>query len=191
MNYAKNKQRKAEAFRKTKETEISVELNLDGKGNADVKTGIPFFDHLLENFAVFSLFNLNLRAKGDLEVDAHHTIEDTGLVLGDAFRLALRSRDQIGRFGFCYVPFEETLARISLDVSGRPYFYFSCPKSLAFEAADFLRAFTHQALITLHVEVVRGESDHHIIEAIFKGLGHSLRQATRIEPGIEGILSTK
>lgn len=191
MSSAKNEQRKAEAFRKTKETEIRTDLNLDGNGKANIETGIPFFDHLLKNFTTFSLFNLNLKAAGDLEVDAHHTVEDTGIALGEAFRLALGEREQICRLGFCYVPFDETLVRVSLDISGRPSFHFSCPKSLAFEAVDFLRAFAHHSMVTLSVEVIRGENNHHIAEAIFKGLGYSLRQATRIDPRIEGVPSTK
>ncbi len=191
MSSAKSQLRKAVASRKTKETEIRVEIDLDGNGAAAIETGIGFFDHLLENLVAFSRFDLRLRAKGDLEVDAHHTVEDTGIVLGEALRQALGGREQIGRLGHCSIPFDETLVCVSLDISGRPYFHFSCPKSLTFEAVDFLRAFAHHAMITLSVEVRRGENDHHIIEAIFKGLGDSLRQAVRRDPRIEGVLSTK
>jgi len=191
MSSPKNGPRRAEASGKTKETEITVEMNLDGNGRADIETGIAFFNHVLKNLAVFSLFDLRLRAKGDLEVDTHHTVEDTGIILGEAFRQALGGREQIGRLGHCFIPFDETLVRVSLDVSGRPYFHFSCPKSLAFEAVDFLRAFAHHSMITLSVDVIRGENEHHIIEAIFKGLGYSLRQAVQRDPRIQGVLSSK
>jgi len=191
MNSATNQERKAKFFRKTKETEVKVEVNLDGNGSADIRTGVPFFDHLLKNFVMFSLFSLSVKAKGDLEVDTHHTLEDTGMVLGEAFRQALGEKRQIGRLGFCYIPFDETLVRISLDISGRPYFYFSSPKSLAFEAVEFMRAFAHHSLITLNVEVLRGENEHHIIEGIFKGLGYALRQAIQKDPRIKGVASIK
>jgi len=191
MNSEESRNRTAEFSRETNETEARVKINLDGKGKSEIDTGIGFFNHLLENFAVFALFDLTIQVKGDLEVNSHHTIEDSGIALGKALRKALGNGEKIARLGFCFVPLDETLVRVCLDISGRPYLDFTSPKKLAFEAVDFLRGFVNHSLITLSVEVTKGENEHHICEAIFKGLGYSLRQALAIEPRIEGVLSAK
>jgi len=183
--------------RKTKETEISCSLNLDRKGNLEVKTGIPFFDHILFSFAKYGEFSLELIAKGDLEIDFHHTVEDVGLVLGKGFLSAIGDGKGIERFGAFLLPMDEALVRVVLDISGRPYLSYNVeykeekvgnfPVSLVIE---FLRAFSNEAKLTLHIDVIRGENAHHIIEAIFKALGKALRTAVSLTGGDE-IPSTK
>jgi imidazoleglycerol-phosphate dehydratase len=187
--------RTAEIKRTTRETDISVKLNLDG-GKVSVKTGIGFFDHMLNAFAAHGGFGLELTAKGDLEVDGHHTVEDTGIVLGKAFETALGSKSGIERYGTFYIPMDESLAFCSLDISGRPYHVFDDKfdnqKIGDFDAClveEFLRAFAMNSGITLHINILYGKNAHHMAEAVFKSLGHALKIACK-ENGGE-VLSTK
>lgn len=187
--------RTAEVARKTKETDISVRLNLDG-GKCEISTGIGFFDHMLTAFAVHGGFGLSLKAKGDLEVDGHHTVEDTGIVLGQAFANALGNRAGIARYGSFYIPMDESLALCVVDISGRPYLVFDDPfenQTIGnFDAClveEFLRAFAMNAGITLHMNILYGKNAHHMAEAVFKALGHALKAACA-ETG-DAVLSTK
>ncbi len=183
--------RRAEYFYKTKESEVFVEINLDGNGNVQIETGIPFFNHLLENMAIFALFDLRINSIEKKGIDFHHVIEDTGIALGEALKIAVGERREISRLGFCYVPLDETLVRISVDISGRAFLLLESPTDLKFETIDFLRAFTSHSFITAHIDVIRGENEHHINEAIFKGLGYSLRKGLAIDKKIKGVLSSK
>jgi imidazoleglycerol-phosphate dehydratase len=190
--------RKAEVKRKTAETDIYVELNIDGKGLYDIKTGIGFFDHMLSLFAKHGLFDLKIIAKGDLEVDTHHTVEDVGIVLGTAFSKASGEKKSIKRFSSFYVPMDEALVRVSLDISGRPYLYYDLPLKAErvgnFETEtleEFFRAFAYNFGVTLHVELLHGVNTHHIIEASFKALGKALDEALKLDERIDGIPSTK
>jgi len=191
----------ARITRETKETKISLELNIDGEGKTTVNTGIPFLDHMLILLGKHGLFDLTISARGDLQVDIHHTNEDIGLVLGEAFRKALGKKKGIRRFGFSYVPMDEALARVVLDFSGRAYFSFDSQIKLPaplekdkydYETAKhFWKSFTDQAGLTLHLDVLKGTDFHHITEALFKALGKALGEATGINPRIKGIPSTK
>lgn len=187
--------RSADISRKTKETDIKIELSLDG-GEYEINTGIGFFDHMLTAFAVHGGFGLKADVKGDLNVDCHHTIEDTGIVLGKAFAEALGDKSGIERYGSFTVPMDESLAFVSLDVSGRPFLVFNAefPEERVGEfdscmCEEFMRAFAYNAGITLHVNMIYGGNTHHQIEAIFKALAHALAIAVR-ETG-KGVLSTK
>lgn len=187
--------RSADISRKTKETDIKIELSLDG-GECEINTGIGFFDHMLTAFAVHGGFGLKADVKGDLNVDCHHTIEDTGIVLGKAFAQALGDKSGIERYGSFTVPMDESLAFVSLDVSGRPFLVFNAefPEERVGEfdscmCEEFMRAFAYNAGITLHVNMIYGGNTHHQIEAIFKALAHALAVAVR-ETG-KGVLSTK
>ncbi len=188
----------AEYTRKTKETDISLTLELDGNGNADVDTGIGFFDHMLEGFARHGLFDLKAKVKGDLIVDCHHTIEDTGIVLGSAIKEAVGDKKGMKRFGSCILPMDETLVLCALDLSGRPY--------LSFEAEfttdrvgymdtemvkEFFYAISYSAGMNLHMKVLTPGNNHHMIEAMFKAFAKALDEATLIDPRITSILSTK
>ena len=185
--------------RNTKETKISLDLNLDGSGIARLHTGIGFFDHMLDGFARHGLFDLTVKVDGDLEVDSHHTIEDTGIVLGTAIREALGSKKGIRRYGTFYLPMDEALAFVSLDISGRPFLVYDdggemAPMIGGYDTElteEFLRAFAVNAGITLHVRVLYGKNSHHKVEAIFKALGHALRIAVEKDPRVDGIPSTK
>jgi imidazoleglycerol-phosphate dehydratase len=190
--------RTAKVERKTKETEILAELNLDGGGNSEVQTGIPFLNHMLEIFARHGLFDLQLKARGDLEVDYHHTVEDIGLALGQAFKEALGDKQGICRFGESSVPLDEALARVVVDLSGRPFLSYNVkirPGRVGSFDTDlpheFFQAFTNQASMNLHIHVAAGENPHHIIEACFKAFARAMECATRIDPRIKGVLSTK
>ncbi|MEE9550360.1 MAG: imidazoleglycerol-phosphate dehydratase HisB [Candidatus Binatia bacterium] len=190
--------RTAKVERKTKETEILAELNLDGGGSSEVQTGIPFFNHMLEIFARHGLFDLQLKAQGDLEVDYHHTVEDIGLALGQAFKEALGDKQGICRFGESSVPLDEALARVVVDLSGRPYLSYNVkirPGRVGSFDTDlpheFFQAFANQAGMNLHIHVSAGENPHHIIEASFKAFARAMESATRIDPRIKGVLSTK
>ncbi|MEK7228667.1 MAG: imidazoleglycerol-phosphate dehydratase HisB [Candidatus Binatota bacterium] len=190
--------RTAKASRKTKETEIAVELDLDGSGTAEIETGIPFFNHMLEIFARHGLFDLKLQAKGDIEVDFHHTVEDVGLAMGQAFKEALRDKQGICRFGEASVPLDETLAHVVVDLSGRPYLSYNVkirPGRVGNFDTDlpheFFQAFANQLGMNLHINVSQGENPHHIIEACFKALARAMERATRIDQRIRGVLSTK
>lgn len=187
--------RSADISRKTKETDIKIELSLDG-GECEINTGIGFFDHMLTAFAVHGGFGLKADVKGDLNVDCHHTIEDTGIVLGKAFAEVLGDKSGIERYGSFTVPMDESLAFVSLDVSGRPFLVFNAefPEERVGEfdscmCEEFMRAFAYNAGITLHVNMIYGGNTHHQIEAIFKALAHALAVAVR-ETG-KGVLSTK
>lgn len=191
-------ERKAELQRRTAETEIRVALNLDGQGRGSIDTGIGFFDHLLTALQRHSRFDLEVAAAGDLHVDGHHTVEDTGILIGRALAAALGERRGIGRFGHAYCPLDEALARTVVDISGRGYLAWSCPVPLRpvgqFDGEllpEFLRALAHNAGITLHINVLAGENQHHIMEAVIKSLARALRRAAAIDPGESGIPSTK
>ena len=190
--------REATVVRKTKETDITLRLLIDGTGKSDISTGIGFFDHMLVLFAKHGLFDLDLRAKGDLEVDAHHTVEDVGLALGQALREALGDKTGLCRYGWCLLPMDDALARVALDCGGRPYLAYDAPDGAAhienfqFQLLEeFLRAFSVQGGLNLHVALLDGRDSHHMAEAVFKGLGRALDQATRIDPRVQGVPSTK
>jgi len=190
--------RSAAIARKTKETDIKLSLLIDGSGEASIHSGVPFLDHMLTLFTVHGFFNLTLSASGDTDVDDHHSVEDIGICLGQAFNQALGDKSSICRYGVSAVPMDETLARATLDLSNRPFLSYgvkiSDPKVGSFDTAlceEFLRAFVLHAGITLHIELVHGQNAHHIIEAIFKALGRALDQATQIESRLQGTLSSK
>ena len=191
--------RTASKSRKTKETDIKVSLNLDGSGQCNVATGIPFFDHMLAQIARHGHFDLDVDAKGDIEIDGHHTVEDVGLVLGEALREALGDRRGISRFGHAYVPLDEALTRVVIDLSGRPYLVYK----VEFKAArvgdlqtelveEFLKAFVQEGRFNLHVENLYGRNQHHIAETVFKATARAMHLATRIEhaeiPSTKGVL---
>jgi len=197
-----NKTRHAQIHRKTGETDISIKLAVDGGGKSTIATGIPFFDHMLTLFAKHSLFDLDVRAKGDVEVDFHHTVEDVGIVLGQVIAKAIGDKSGMVRYGNFHLPMDETLVRVALDFSGRPLLVWRAPKSINLNrlragdfpaqlTVEFLRAFAQQAGLTLHVEVLYSDDTHHLIEAVFKGLGRALEQAVRRDPRVKGIPSTK
>jgi imidazoleglycerol-phosphate dehydratase len=181
--------RTATIERKTKETEISVSLDLDGSGNYDVSTGIGFLDHMLEQLSRHSLMDLTVKAKGDLHIDFHHTTEDTGIAIGEAFSKALGERKGITRYASALIPMDETLSRIALDISNRPYLIwrveFTKPKLGDMDTElfkEWFQAFAQAAGITLHVENLYGENNHHIVESCYKGLARALRDAIQIDP---------
>jgi imidazoleglycerol-phosphate dehydratase len=184
--------------RKTAETAIDLAIDLDGSGDSTISTGIGFFDHMLTLFSRHGLFDLNLDAKGDLEVDFHHTVEDTGITLGEAMREALGDKKGIRRYGCCYLPMDETLARVVVDLSNRPHLEFraapgtpSAPNFPFTLVEEFCRALASNLRANIHVELLYGRDGHHIAEAIFKGLARALRDACEIDPRVKGIPSTK
>jgi len=191
--------RTATVARNTSETEIALTLTLDGSGRYQVDTGIPFFDHMLAQLAKHGRFDLQLRARGDLAVDLHHTVEDTGIALGKAFAEALGERRGIGRYGAATIPFDETLTEVAVDLSGRPYLVYNlpCPEVPIgnFYPAlvkEFLQAFAVQAGANLHVNGRYGENGHHIVESAFKGLARALRQAVAVDAAAaHEVVSTK
>ena len=190
--------REAYIERKTRETEIRVRLNLDGTGEAQVNTGIGFFDHMLTAFARFAYLDLDLQATGDLEVDAHHTIEDCGIVLGQALREACGDKVGIERIGEALLPMDEALVQVALDLSNRAYLVWTldCTDGMVGEfpiemAEEFFRAFAVQSGLTLHVRQLAGKNHHHILEAVFKGVGRALGLALHLNTRYSGILSTK
>jgi imidazoleglycerol-phosphate dehydratase len=191
-------QRSASVERKTKETEINVQLVIDGSGEYEISTGIAFFDHMLESFARHGVFDLRLAAKGDLEVDTHHTIEDIGITLGQAFREALGPAVGIRRYGSIVLPMAESKVAVALDISNRPYLVYRVDLANdrigSFDASlteDFLYAFSQNAGIDLHVELVYGKNPHHVVEAIFKGLARALRMAVEFDPRMKGLPTVK
>ncbi len=197
-----SKIRHAQIRRATGETDIAVKIALDGRGASTIQTGIPFFDHMLTLFAKHALFDLDVRAKGDTEVDFHHTVEDTGIVLGQAIAKALGDKKGLVRYGNFHLPMDETLVRVALDFSGRPLLVFRAPKAINLNrlkagdfpaqlTVEFLRAFAQEAGLTLHVEVLYASETHHLIEAVFKGLARAIEQAVRRDPRVKGIPSTK
>ena len=190
--------RAAEVHRKTKETDISVKIGLDGSGSYEVETGVPFLNHMLELFARHGFFDLSVRARGDLEVDAHHTVEDVGLTLGEALRNALGVKHGIRRFGEATVPLDEALVSVVVDLSGRPFLAYNVKLEQervgTFDVElvhDFLLALTNQVGMNLHVNMLCGRNPHHIVEASFKGLARALSQAASYDPRVKGVLSTK
>lgn len=191
--------RRASVTRKTKETDVEVTVDLDGTGRACVATGIGFFDHMLDQLARHSLIDLDIRAKGDLHIDFHHTVEDTGLALGQAVGRALGDRAGITRYGDVHLPMDETLTRVAVDLSGRPFLVFKSafPRAKIGEfdtelVGEFFQAFATSAGMTIHVETLYGVNDHHIAESCFKGLARALKQASAIDPRRpRGVPSTK
>jgi imidazoleglycerol-phosphate dehydratase len=190
--------RTASIDRKTSETAIKMTLSLDGEGNSDVRTGIPFFDHMLTLFARHGLFDLTVEAKGDIEVDFHHTVEDTGIALGQALAKALADKNGIRRYGSAYVPMDEALARVVVDCSGRPFLAYEAPRGVEaiglfpFQLVEeFLRALAVNAGLTLHVSILAGRDAHHMAEGIFKALGRALDIAVSHDERVKGIPSTK
>ncbi|MEK6677807.1 MAG: imidazoleglycerol-phosphate dehydratase HisB [Nitrospirota bacterium] len=191
--------RTAKVERKTTETQIKIKLNIDGKGDACIDTTIPFLDHMLNLMTRHGFFDMDLTARGDTEIDFHHTVEDIGIVLGDAVTSALSDKKGIKRYGSATVPMDEAIATVNLDISGRPYLVYNVQlgkkcKIRNFEPGlieDFFRAFVNHSGITLHINVQYGRDTHHIIEAVFKAFGRALDAATSVDERIKGVLSTK
>jgi imidazoleglycerol-phosphate dehydratase len=190
--------RRAIVRRKTRETDVQVALDLDGRGASEVTTGIGFLDHMLATLATHASFDLKVTCKGDLRVDPHHSIEDVGIVLGDALLQALSEKVGIVRFGHAYVPLDEALARCVVDLSGRPFLHFDATFATSaigtmptemFE--DFFRALSHQGRLNLHLEALRGRNAHHVAEALFKSLARALRTAVALDPRVAGVPSAK
>lgn len=191
-------QRYAQVHRKTNETDISLTLTIDGNGKQDIATGIGFFDHMLSGFTRHGFFDLDLKVAGDLEVDCHHTIEDAGIVLGNAIREALGDKKGIKRFGSMILPMDETLVLCAIDLSGRPYFAFDAEFTTdrvgdmdTEMVREFFYAVSYSAGMNLHMKVLSGTNNHHIIEALFKAFGKALDDASSYDPRITDILSTK
>ena len=194
---AKN-ERRADFVRKTKETDITLSFAIDGTGEVTVNTGIGFFDHMLDGFARHGLFDLNVAVEGDLAVDCHHTIEDTGIVLGNAIKKAVGDKKGIKRYGSCMLPMDETLVLCAIDLSGRPYLAFDAEFTTDrvgyFDTEmvrEFFYAISYTAGMNLHIKVLSGTNNHHMIEAMFKAFAKALDEATTIDPRITDILSTK
>ncbi len=192
------KARRAEIERKTAETQISIKLNLDGEGKCDIATGIGFLDHMLTLLAKHSFMDLTVKAKGDLEVDSHHTVEDIGIVLGEALQEALGDKAGIHRYGNCFIPMDETLAQVCLDFSGRPFLVFGAeiPKIQLGNydtemTEEFFRAVAVHCGLTLHIRVLYGSNVHHIIEAIFKAFARAVAEAAAVDPRVKGVMSSK
>lgn len=190
--------RKTDIKRKTNETDISLSLNIDGSGKSDIQTGVGFFDHMLNLFTRHGLFDLSIKAMGDLHVDSHHTVEDVGIVLGQAIKEALADKKSIKRYGSSYLPMDESLALVVIDLGGRPYIVFDAKFGSDMVGTmdtqlveEFFRAVAFNAGINLHIKVFYGSNDHHIIEAIFKAFGRALDEATCIDERIQGVMSTK
>jgi len=190
--------RAAALERVTNETRIRLELNVDGSGNGVICTSVPFLDHMLNLFARHGLFDLKVEASGDIDIDFHHTVEDIGIVLGDAFKQALGDKKGIRRYGQASVPMDETLASVSIDISGRPYLVYNVrlPKVKIGDfdvelAREFFQAFVNNAGLNLHINVMYGENVHHIIEACFKAVARAMDVATQLDPRVEGVMSTK
>lgn len=191
--------RSATIKRDTKETQIEVSINLDGTGKANLDMGVPFLEHMIDQIARHGMFDLEIKAKGDLEIDAHHTVEDVGITLGQAFTKALGDKTGIRRYAHAYVPLDEALSRVVIDCSGRPGLEYSAnyPRARVGEfdvdlIFEFFQGFINHAMMTLHIDSIRGRNSHHIAETIFKAFGRALRVAVEIDPRMEGILpSTK
>ena len=190
--------RVAEVTRKTQETNIKVLLNLDGSGASNITTGIGFFDHMLQGFTKHGFYDMDVTVNGDLNVDGHHTVEDTGIVLGQAISKALGDKKGIKRYGSMILPMDETLVMCAIDLCGRPYFVmdaeFTAPMVGDFDTQlvkEFFYAVSYSAAMNLHIKVLNGSNDHHKIEAIFKAFAKALDEASMIDPRIEGVLSTK
>jgi len=190
--------RRATIERVTKETRIKLSLALDGSGESKICTSVPFLDHMLNLFARHGFFNLEVEACGDIDIDFHHTVEDIGIVLGEAFKKSLGDKKGIRRYGQASVPMDETLATVSVDISGRPYlvYHVNLPKVKIGEfdvelAREFFQAFVNHSGLNLHINVMYGENVHHIIEACFKAFARAMDMATQMDPRVEGVMSTK
>jgi imidazoleglycerol-phosphate dehydratase len=191
--------RRAEVTRRTKETDIRVLVDLDGTGTGRIKTGIGFLDHMLEALARHALLDLEIETRGDLHIDGHHTVEDTGIVLGQALAQALGDRSGIRRYGHALVPLDEALVRAAVDVSGRPFLYYQIDiprwqmlgEYDVFLTPEFFRALIQHAGLTVHLDLIRGENPHHIVEAAFKALARALGDAVARDPRVQGVPSTK
>jgi len=190
--------RKAEVSRNTKETKIGVKLNLDGKGVAKIATGVPFLDHMLEQVARHGAFDLDISAKGDLHIDAHHTVEDIGITLGQAFAKAAGDKKGVRRYGHAYVPLDEALSRAVVDLSGRPgldyHIEFTRARIGEFDVDlvhEFFQGFVNHAQVTLHVDNLKGTNAHHQAETVFKAFGRALRMAVEVDPQVKDVPSTK
>ncbi len=190
--------RSADIERITTETEIKLKLNIDGNGSAAIQTTVPFLDHMLNLFSRHGLFDLNIEARGDTDIDFHHLVEDLGIVLGEAFRKALGDKKGIVRYGNSRIPMDETLADITVDLSGRPYMVYNLdlPKVKVgnFDvelAKEFFQAFANSCACNLHINLIYGDNIHHIIEACFKGFGRALDSATKFDSRVDGVMSTK
>lgn len=191
-------ERNAQINRKTKETDIKLTLSLDGKGEAEIDTGIGFFDHMLDGFSRHGLFDLTISVTGDLIVDTHHSIEDTGIALGTAIRRAVGSKKGMTRYGSCILPMDETLVLCAIDLSGRPYFSFEGTfptEKIGYMDTEMIREFFYavacNAGMNLHMKILSGRNSHHMAEGLFKAFARALDEATRIDPRITDILSTK
>jgi len=191
-------ERTSKVVRKTRETDIDLQLNLDGTGEYDIKTGIGFFDHMLSGFARHGYFDMKLTVKGDLEVDGHHTVEDTGIVLGQAFAEALGDKKGIKRFGDCILPMDDALVMVAVDLSGRHYFEYDLPIDAPMTGdfdnelvKEFFYSFADAAKINLHIKKINGSNAHHIIEATFKAVAKALDKALMYDERNKGVLSTK
>jgi len=190
--------RTATISRSTKETEISVTLNLDGRGTHEIESGVPFLDHMLTQIARHGFFDLQVSAKGDLEIDSHHTVEDLGICLGEAFKQALGDKSGVRRYGRGTMPMHEALAAVVLDFSGRPFLVYNVPLPKAqignFElelVEEFFTAFCNHAGANVHVNLAYGDNLHHIVEAVYKAFARALDEATQLDPRVEGVLSSK
>ena len=191
-------EREAEVARNTLETQISVKLSLDGTGRARLESGVPFLDHMLDQIARHGMFDLDVEARGDLHVDAHHTVEDVGITLGQAFAKAVGDKKGVRRYGYAYVPLDEALSRVVVDLSGRPGLTFGIDFTRArigeFDVdlvREFFQGFVNHALVTLHIDNLRGTNAHHQAETAFKAFGRALRMAVEVDPRSGGIPSTK
>ena len=198
MNSKESEKRSAVISRTTKETDIELQLAIDGTGKTEISTGVPFLNHMLSLMAAHGFFDLTIQATGDIEIDGHHTVEDIGIVLGEAFAAALGDRKGIRRYGAAVVPMDEVLASVVLDFSNRPFLVYHAKYSSKrvgnFDvelAQEFFRAFVNRSGTTLHVNVLYGENTHHIIEAVYKAFGRALNEAATVDPRISGVLSTK
>jgi imidazoleglycerol-phosphate dehydratase len=190
--------RKAEVTRNTLETQIGVKIDLDGTGRSRLATGVPFLDHMLDQIARHGVFDLDIEAKGDLHIDAHHTVEDVGITLGQAFAKAVGDKKGVRRYGHAYVPLDEALSRVVIDLSGRPGLEFNIDFTRArigdFDVDlvhEFFQGFVNHALVTLHVDNLRGDNAHHQAETAFKAFGRALRMACEVDPRTSGVPSTK
>ncbi|MBI3584516.1 MAG: imidazoleglycerol-phosphate dehydratase HisB [Nitrospinae bacterium] len=191
-------ERKVEVKRKTKETDINIFLKLDGRGEYKINTTVPFLDHMLSQIAKHGFFDLEINAKGDTDIDYHHTVEDVGIALGEAFKKALGEKEGIRRYGHAVIPLNEALSMVSVDISGRPYIVYNVamPKEKVGEfdvelTEEFFRAFANSSGMSLHINVMYGNNLHHIIESIFKAAARALNEATSIDERVKGIPSTK
>jgi len=190
--------RRAEVRRRTRETDISVRVGLDGEGLYEIDTGVPFLNHMLELFSRHGFFDLTVKGRGDLEVDAHHTVEDVGLTLGEALREALGDKRGVRRFGEATVPLDEALVSVVVDLSGRPFLVYDVKVGRerigSFDVElvhDFLLALSNEVGMNLHVHMISGRNPHHVVEAVFKGIARALSQAASFDPRVKGVLSTK